>query len=232
MRIYVAMLAVFPILAAAQDFGPYHITSGDFSAGGYFAQLSGTASGNGFTAGIAGGPEFLSYPGVLPTDSLSFCLGCGLLGTDDGSGNLYVTGLNNPALVGLVQVFSRGTGSNLETGEFTVSPIDITGTGTYTALFTMSADLAFGPSHNAAPTEYADFVGHGTVTLDVGPPDCPYGPGGPCGPPRAVSIDYHFAPELDPASLSGALTLLCGGLLVLRGRRPASANVRCEILAT
>jgi hypothetical protein len=32
------------------------------------------------------------------------------------------------------------------------------------------------------------------------------------------------APELDPAPLGGALTLLGGGLLVLRGRRSASSN--------
>jgi hypothetical protein len=40
-------------------------------------------------------------------------------------------------------------------------------------------------------------------------------------------IDYNIksitaAPEMDPASIASALTLLFGGLAVLRGRRPES----------
>jgi hypothetical protein len=219
MRVFVVILALFPILAAAQgwtgaqDLGTYQITSGTISNGG-------GVSGNGFTGAIGGGPEFLSYPivnnfyGGIP--SLNFCFGCGLPGTDDGVGSMYVTGLNDPKLAGLVQVF--GFEGYLESGELTVSPtIDITGAGTYSAPFSMSADLAFGPSRTATPTKYADFVGNGTVTLDIARPMC-YS-NGICGPLRVTSVGYTFAPELDPASLSGALTLLGGGLLVLRGRR-------------
>jgi hypothetical protein len=214
MRVFVAMFALFPIFAAAQNLGPFQITSGNISAGG-------EVFGNGFTGEIYGGPEFLSYPVVDSfyggTPSLSFCFGCGLTGTDDGVGSLSVSGLSDPALTGLVQVF--GPEGYLETGGLTVSPtIDVTGAGTYSAPFTMSVDLAYGLPNTTVPEEYVNFVGHGTVNLDVAPSLC-YS-GGACGPLQVSSLDYNFAPELDPGSVSSALMLLGGGLLVLRGRRP------------
>jgi hypothetical protein len=216
MRVLVAILGLFPILAPAQDLGTFQFTSGDISVGNITE-----IAGNGFTGGVGGGPELLSAPSLANfhggSPSLNFCFGCGLPGTDGGVGSLSLTKLSNPALAGLVQVF--GPQGYLQTGEVTASPIDVTGPGTYSASFTMSDDLAFGPSRTATRMEYADFVGTGTVTLDVAPADCPRGPSGPCGPLKIVSLKYAFAPELDPASLSGAVTLLCGGLLVLRGRR-------------
>jgi hypothetical protein len=214
MRVFVAVLALFPILAPAQDLGTFQFTSGNISVGN-----NTEISGNGFTGIVEGGPELLSAPGLANfhggSPSLNFCFGCGLPGTDDGVGSLVLTKLSNPALAGLVQVF--GPEGYLENGEVTVSPIDVTGAGTYTAAFTMSDDLAFGPSRTGAPTEYADFVGTGTVTLDVTAADCTRG--GACGPLQITSLNYALAPELDPASLSGAMTLFVGGLLVLRGRR-------------
>jgi hypothetical protein len=217
MRVLVAMFALFPILASAQDLGTYRITSGTV------VSESGEVSGNGFTGGgLFAAPELLAEPeeslfrGGAP--QLSFCFGCGLPGPDDGVGVLSVTRLNNPALAGLVQVM--GPEGLLETGELTVAPtIDVTGAGIYRAPFTMSADLALGRSRMGTPTEYANFVGNGTVTLDLGPARCPNGPGQLCGPMQIESLVYTFTPELDPAALSGALTLLGGGLLVLLGRR-------------
>jgi hypothetical protein len=41
------------------------------------------------------------------------------------------------------------------------------------------------------------------------------------GGDQVDTIRYMAAPEIDPASLASGLTLLLGGLLVLRGRRPA-----------
>lgn len=216
MRVFVAIFALFPIFAAAQNLGPFQITSGDLM------ETDGSAvSGTGFTAEMSAAPELLSYPELDlfhgGTPSLNFCFGCGLPGTDDGVGTLTVTGLSDPALAGLVQVF--GPEGYLETGGLTVSPtIDVTGAGTYSAPFTMSADLAYGPPNATAPTEYVDVVGHGTVTLDVAPATC-YS-GGACGPLQISSLNYNFAPELDPGSVGSALMLLGGGLLVLRGRRP------------
>jgi hypothetical protein len=85
----------------------------------------------------------------------------------------------------------------------------------------MSIDAYFGAPGSDAPSGYVNFVGAGEVTVNVA------GIGGdePCaGNPgicllRVASVDYTFAPEPDPATLGGALTLLGGGLLVLRGRR-------------
>jgi hypothetical protein len=42
--------------------------------------------------------------------------------------------------------------------------------------------------------------------------------------PGGIAEGSVAAPELDPAPLGGALTLLGGGLLVLRGRRSVSSN--------
>jgi hypothetical protein len=217
MRVFVAMLALFPMVAAAaQNLGPYQITSGTVIS------ENGEVSGNGFTASLFAAPPLLSAPIESTfrggTPPLSFCFGCGLPGPDDGVGVLSVTTLNDPALAGMVQLF--GPQGYLESGELAVSPtIDVTGAGTYSAPFTMSAALAYGLPHATVPKEYVHFVGSGTVTLDLGPAQCRNGPGGPCGPLQISSLQYNFAPELDPASLSGALTLLGGSLLVFRGRR-------------
>ena len=83
MRVFVAILALFPILAPAQDLGTFQFTSGDISVGNITE-----ISGNGFTGVVGGGPELLSAPGLANfhggSPSLNFCFGCGLAGTDDG----------------------------------------------------------------------------------------------------------------------------------------------------
>jgi hypothetical protein len=226
MRIYVAMLALFPIFAAAQGLSTLEITSGtDVAFGGVPSATNGELYGNGFSGYLYAGPELISYPPVTlfygGPASFSFCFGCGLPGTDDGVGSFGVTPSSDSPLAGLVQTF--GPNGDVETGEVTVAPIDVTGAGTYSAPFAMSAVLAFGPTYTAPPTDYVDYVGMGTLTLDVGPATC-YSQGY-CGPLQIESVTYTFAPELDPAPLTGALTLLAGGLLVLRGRRShAPAN--------
>jgi hypothetical protein len=45
-------------------------------------------------------------------------------------------------------------------------------------------------------------------------------------------VRHVSAPELDPAPLSGALTLLCGGVLVLRGRRSRASQLSGSSLFT
>ncbi|HEX5462221.1 MAG TPA: hypothetical protein VFX20_19805 [Steroidobacteraceae bacterium] len=56
----------------------------------------------------------------------------------------------------------------------------------------------------------------GSQTDDPGPGSDPPGPGSNPSPAAA--------PELDPATLAGAVTLLLGALAVLRGRRPARVS--------
>jgi hypothetical protein len=214
-----ALVALFPIVAGAQDLGPYQITGGNITGANFGA--SGNVSGDGFTATFAGGPELLStpfgngYSGVVP---LNVCFGCGLLGTDDGVGSLTITGLSDPALAGLVELPGL-EGGPLETGELTVSPgIDVTAAGTYSSPFTLSLRAAYGPPGSTTAIQYVDITGSGTVTLDVSSyPN-------PSGPFITDSVTYSFAPpaaapELDPGSAASGLTLLLGGLMVLRGRR-------------
>lgn len=225
MRILVALLALFPVLAVAQldlsgaqYLGTYQLTSGSFSG----FDSGSVLSGNGITASIFPGPEMLSSP-VEDTFSggeppLNFCFGCGLPGADDGVGVLSISNIDNPALAGLTQVFF-GEGL-VESGALSVAPtIDVTGAGTYTAAFTFSDNVYYGAPGSTVANDYVNVVGNGTASITFGPAQCPNGPTGPCGPLQLESLQYTIAPELDPASLSGALTLLGGGVLVLRGRR-------------
>jgi hypothetical protein len=212
MRVLVAILALFPILAAAQNLGTYQITSGTISGDG-----SGEISGSGVTAELYAAPELLSSPtenyfqGGSPP--LSFCFGCGLPGTDDAVG--AISGFQSSDPTGnLAQIF--GEEGYMESGTLTVSSMNVTGAGTYTAKFALSAQIDLAAPGSTTPTNYVDLIGNGTVTLDVGAPTC-YVPG--FCPVPIESVTYTFAPELDPASLGGALTLLVGGVMVLRGPR-------------
>jgi hypothetical protein len=168
-RVLVAILTLFPVLAGAQELGLFQITGGDISV-----ESGGEIFGNGFTGGVGGGPELLSGPGQQHFygggASLSFCFGCGLPGTDAGVGSLVIAGLNDPALAGLVQV--RDFDGPVESGELLAGVDDVTGAGIYSAPFTLSADLAYGLPNATVPEGYVDFVGHGTVTLDVAPAQC------------------------------------------------------------
>ena len=220
MGFLVILLALSPIVAAAQNLGTFQITSGGdvpWSIGANPGPNNGAVEGKGFSGYLTAAPQLLSYPDVdlfYGGDApLSFCFGCRLPGTYDGVGTFSVT-----PMAGLVQS-DYPYGFMDETGEVNVAGIGVTGAGTYTAPFDMFAKVEFGPTYNVAPTAYADFVGRGTVALDVGPATC-YS-AGHRGPLEIESVTYTFAPELDPATLSGALTLLAGGLLMLRGPRSA-----------
>jgi hypothetical protein len=177
------------VTAGAQDLGPFLITSGHISD-------NGQVSGNGFTAGVEGGPEMLSAPiednfhGGIPP--LNFCFGCGLPGPDAGVADMSVSGLSDPALAGLVQVFNFE--GFVQSGELTVSPtIDVTGPGTYSSAFTMFARVAYGPPNATTPTLYVDFIGSGIVTITFGPKLDPE------GPLIFEGLDYSFVPL--PAAL-------------------------------
>jgi hypothetical protein len=131
---------------------------------------------------------------------------------------LYLSSISGPINLsqkGLVP-YSGFTGIE-ESGELSTPLIDITGAGTYTTSFTMSADVDYGAPGARSPAGYVNFVGSGTLTVDIGQA-CSRGA---CSPLYITHADYSFAraPELDPASLGGALTLLAGGVLVLRDRR-------------
>jgi hypothetical protein len=52
-----------------------------------------------------------------------------------------------------------------------------------------------------------------------GPPPPPPPPPPNWGPPPPPPWQVHKAPEVDPAGAMAGLTLLAGGLAVLRGRR-------------
>jgi hypothetical protein len=188
MRILVALLALFPVLAAAQHdlsgaqyLGTYQITSGSFSG----FDSGSVLSGNGITASIFAGPEMLSAP-VEDTFSgggppLSFCFDCGLPGADDGVGVLSISDIDNPALAGLTQVFF-GEGF-VEPGALSVSPtIDVTGAGTYTAAFTLSDNVYYGAPGSTVADDYVNVEGHGTASITFGPAQCPNGPSGPLRP--------------------------------------------------
>jgi hypothetical protein len=216
----VVVFAMIPNIAAA-DIGPLQITSGDL----IFTNTS-AVSGNGFTADITAAPELLSNsetisPGSAPL--LNFCFGCGLPGTDDGVGTLGITSISDPALTGLTQIF--GPEGYVESGGLTVSqPFVVTGPGIYSAPFTLAAKVDYGPPGSmtdSQATQFVDIVGSGTVTADfvtLANQD---------GRLAAESLEYSFvppspparAPEIDPGSAASGLTLLLGGLLVLRGRR-------------
>jgi hypothetical protein len=223
MRVFVAMFAVFPILAAAQDFsrlpnlGTYYILGGDLAGPGI--ALQGTVAGNGFTASLDGYPLPL-YANLPVAGETDFSMAISEpAGRDQG---LYLPSISGPIDLNAKSLYPVEYPNFLpyfiETGELTTALIDITGAGTYTAPFTMSAEVAYGAGGKNTPEGYVDFVGRGTLTVDVAPPQCI---DGVCGGTHVSYSTYSFAqaPELDPASLSGALTLLGGGLLVVRGRR-------------
>jgi hypothetical protein len=231
MRFLAAILALLPIVATAQSVASaqtqtYQITSGSYVMQNPLGAVGGFA-GNGFAATFlnGGGPEIFStyYDGYIyageANGALNFCFGCNLPGTDDGVAELSVPKLNDPAVAGLVQSF--GSEGYVESGGLTLSQtIDVTGPGIYKSAFTISADIGYGPSEDAPPTKYVDFVGHGTVTVDVGPEQCVTPPNIGCSPYQIKSVAYTFAaPELDPTSLGSALTLFAGGLLVIRSQR-------------
>jgi len=221
----VAMLALFPSVAAAQNLGTYQITGGDFSGTG--APLQGTITGNGFAGTLMGYP-LVMYAGGQLGNGGAFDFSMALsppAGRDQG---LYMS-IGVPgdlALQGLVPIYYSSPLFPFiqESGGITTPLIDITGAGTFSAPFTMSAEVAFGAPGTTVPEGYVDFVGAGTVTVDVRAPDCS---SGACGPLTFADVDFSFlspstptmAPEIDPGSAASGLTLLLGGLLVLRGRR-------------
>jgi hypothetical protein len=217
MRIYVAMLALLPILAGAQNLGTYQITAGDLP--GDAVNLVGNITGNSFSGTLVGYPEPLYDDGAAgvsgETDfSMAFSAPAGrdfgIYLTISEPSDLSQEGLVPTDLPGFLSLYAK------EDGEITTPLMDITQAGTYSVPFAMSADVYYGAPGSTVPTGYADFVGSGTLTVDVAAPFCA---DGACGPMYVTSVDYHFAPELDPASLSGAVTLLVGSVMVLRGRR-------------
>lgn len=216
MRILVATFALFPIFAAAQDLGMYQNLGTYQITGGTFVGNNGssTVTGSGFTATLSGYPVPYYGGGDMPvsgeTDfSMAFSSPAG---RDNG---IYM-GVAGLSVDGLVPTYYSFNPYLQESGELSTPLIDITESGIYTTSFTMSVDVGYGPAGATTPTGYVDFIGSGTMTVDVHA-NC--APPGPCGPLTIDAPDYTFAPELDPASLSGAVTLLCGGVLVLRGRR-------------
>jgi hypothetical protein len=222
----VALFAPLPIVAAAQDLGTYQITGGDLA--GCCANLQGTiagTAGGGFTGTLFGYPSVL-YAGAKLGDGGDFSFSMALSPPPGRDQGLYmsIVGPSNLAAENLVPVDYSGLYSPYiqESGGITTPLIDITDGGTFSAPFTMSAEVAYGAPGTTVPLGYADFVGAGTLTVDVQPPQCS---GGACGPLTISYVDYSFAPhpvaapEVDPGSAASALTLLLGGLLVLRGRR-------------
>ena len=226
----VAMLALFPSVAAAQNLGTYQITGGDLAGGG--APLQGTVTGSGFTGSLFGYP-LVMYAGGQLGDGGDFDFSMALSPPPGRDQGLYMSigGPSDLALEGLVPIHNSNPLFSpyiQESGGITTPLIDITGAGTFSAPFTMSAEVAYGAPGTTVPEGYADFVGAGTVTVDVRPPNCD---SGACGPLTFFGVDFSFAPsssssspptmapEIDPGSAASGLTLLLGGLLVLRGRR-------------
>jgi hypothetical protein len=212
MRVLLAALALLPALATAQvDLGTYQITSGseDVIGGGE----RGTFAGNRFTGTIQG------YPGPFYGLGRSLFFGENDFSTliepipgNDEAFYLQLSGINTGSYVPL----TVPSGLLDEYGQMSTPLIDVTGGGTYTDTFTLSADLYYGQPGSQTESAYINVVGHGTFTFDVvTPPGCI----DPSCSMQITSLKYTFAPELDPTSLASALTLLGGGLLVIRGRR-------------
>jgi hypothetical protein len=227
----VAMLALFSSVAAAQNLGTYQISGGDLAGTG--APLHGTVTGNGFTGTLDGYPLVMFAGGQLGNGG-DFDFSMALSPPPGRDQGLYmsIVGPSNLALEGLVPIHNSNPLFSpyiQESGGITTSLIDITGAGTFSAPFTMSAEVAYGAPGTTLPEGYVDFVGAGTVTVAVRSPTCV---SGACGPLRFSKVDYSFAPsptmapEIDPSSAASGLTLLLGGLLVLRGRREHSMGVR------
>jgi hypothetical protein len=216
MRVLVAMFVLFPLVAAAQNLGTYQITGGDLLAGANLGYLA----GNGFTATIEGYPlPSYNQSAGIHAGEYDFSMAFSPPAGRDNGVYFTVPASSNLARNGLVPVYYSNFYPYIqESGEITTSLVDITKAGTYSMPFTMSVDVAYGAAGTSLPKGYVDFMGGGTVTVDVAPATC-YG--GACGPMHISSVDYSFAraPELDPGSVTSALMLLGGGILVLRGRR-------------
>jgi hypothetical protein len=205
MRVLLAALALLPSLAVSQvDLGTYQITSGQLA--GARANMEGSFAGNGFAGSLIGYPAQM-YDNIVDLGENAFSMAISpMAGRDNG---LY---LIPGSIDGLVPVF--GPDGYEQSGELTTGSVNVTGPGIYTTSFTMSADVDYGAPGATSPSAYVNFVGSGTFTVDVGQ-TCS---GGVCSWLYVSYADYAFAPELDPASLETALTLLVGGLMVLRGR--------------
>jgi hypothetical protein len=220
----VATLALLPSIAAAQNLGTYQITGGDLAGGG--APLQGTITGNGFTGTLNGYPLVMYAGGHIQVGGNDFSMALSPPPGRDQGLYMALVGPSDLASQGLVPInYSSGFVNYLqETGGITTPLIDITGAGTFSAPFIMSAEVAFGAPGTTVPEGYVDFEGAGTVTVKVRAPDCS---SGACGPLTFADVDFSFlspstptmAPEIDPSSAASGLTLLLGGLLVLRGRR-------------
>jgi hypothetical protein len=217
-----ALVALFPIVAAAQVLGTYQITGGDW-AGTSSPLQEGTVTGNGFTGTLEGYPLPLYHGFVLTEGDIDFSMAFSPPAGRDNGAYLLIVGPSDLASEGLVPVYySNGESPYIQESGEIAAQVDITGAGTFSAPFTMSAEVAYGAPGTSTPLGYADFVGSGTLTVAVQPPQCS---DGACGPLTISNVDYSFAtppaaaPELDPGSAGSGLTLLLGGLLVLLGRR-------------
>lgn len=223
-------LCAVPVATAAQNLGPYQITTGDIS--GSAANLSGNISGAGFSGTIVGYPELLYAPALNTFHGGDVDLSMTFSpppGRDFGA-YLSLSGPNDLALQNLVPVHYAGVLSPYiqESGSILVSSIDVTGAGIFTAPFTLSAQLAYGAPNTTVAEDYVDFEGTGIATLSIEPADCSRGA---CGPLKVANVDYRFnnpmaAPELDPRSAASGLTLLLGALLLWRGRRRPTATAQ------
>jgi hypothetical protein len=216
MRVFTAILALFPIAAAAQ----YQITGGDISGTG--ANLQGSVTGNGFAGTIFGYPEPL-FSGALNNfhgGDLDFSMAFSPPPGRDWGAYLAISGPSDLAQQGLVPVHYAGPYSPYiqESGGIVTPLLDITGAGIFSVPFTLSAELGYGLPNTSVPKEYVDFMGTGTVTVDVQAPSCA---NGICGPLSISQVDYKFTqtPELDPAYIGNAMAILAGSLMVFRGRR-------------
>jgi hypothetical protein len=219
-----ALLALAPNFAAAQTLDTVQITGGDLSGGG--APLQGGITGDGFSASLSGYPLVMYAGGQLGSGGV-FDFSMALsppAGRDQG---LYMSSINGPsasALVGLAPIVPNPLYPYFqETGGITTPLIDITGAGSYSAPFTLSAEVAYGVPGTTTPEGYVDIVGTGIVKIDIRPANCD---SGACGPLTFGDVDFKFgssapmmAPEIDPNSAASALTLLVGGILVLQSRR-------------
>jgi len=129
--------------------------------------------------------------------------------------------LSGGAFTGLSYAYSAGTGE-LNFTDFLGNPI--TSSSVYTLQFSIDAPLG-GSAKNIGLNDIA-FSTDQNVT---GTWSC----GGPTQlPTEGVGCSVTSltrAPEIDPASAAGGLSLLLGSLMVLRGRRPRLADQTSKI---
>jgi hypothetical protein len=216
MRVLVATLALFPLFAAAQNLGTYEITNGTIVPFGQGTALT----GDGVSFSVEGYPAPLFSGGFTYGGETDFSVNfySGLETLDWGMHAVMLSSPSDLVQEGLVPYQVGLRPDFAESGSIATPLIDITQAGTYSVPFTMNVDVYYGAPGATSPAGYIDLVGSGTLTTTVAPLCA--GNGGLCPAFQVTSAAYVFsAPEIDPASLSGALTLLGGGLLVLRGRR-------------